>query len=59
MSGLAVTYMDGSQTQRIDLKPDITVKQTVEGITEGRDEVKEKSRLFILEHLFTEVLFVF
>ena len=43
MSGLAVTYMDGSQTQRIGLKPDITVKQTVKGITDGRDEVIEKA----------------
>ncbi|WP_346930504.1 S41 family peptidase [Clostridium sp.] len=43
ISGEAVTYMNGSQTQRIGLKPDITVKQTVEGITEGRDEVIEKA----------------
>jgi len=43
ISGLAVTYMDGSQTQRIGLKPDITVKQTVKGIAEGKDEVIEKA----------------
>lgn len=43
ISGLAVTYMDGSQTQRIGLKPDITVKQTVKGIAESRDEVIEKA----------------
>ncbi|MEG1285283.1 MAG: S41 family peptidase [Romboutsia sp.] len=43
ISGQAVTYMDGSQTQRIGLKPDITVKQTVKGIAEGRDEVIEKA----------------
>ncbi len=43
ISGLAVTYMDGSQTQRIGLKPDITVKQTVNGIAEGKDEVIEKA----------------
>lgn len=35
--------MDGSQTQRIGLKPDITVKQTVKGIAESRDEVIEKA----------------
>jgi hypothetical protein len=43
ISGLAVTYMDGSQTQRIGLKPDITVKQTAKGIAEGKDEVIEKA----------------
>jgi len=43
ISGQGITYMDGSQTQRIGLKPDITVKQTVKGITEGRDEVMEKA----------------
>ncbi len=43
MSGQGVIYMDGSQTQRIGLKPDITVKQTVEGTAEGRDDVIEKA----------------
>ena len=32
---------DGGQTQRIGLSPDIEVKKTIEGIKEGRDEVKE------------------
>lgn len=50
ISGLAVTYMDGSQTQRIGLKPDITVKQTVKGIAEGRDEVIEKAIELILKN---------
>ncbi|WP_346935090.1 S41 family peptidase [Clostridium sp.] len=43
ISGQGITYMDGSQTQRIGLKPDITVKQTVKGIAEGKDEVIEKA----------------
>ncbi len=43
ISGQGVTYMDGRQTQRIGLKPDITVKQTVKGIAEGKDEVIEKA----------------
>ncbi len=50
ISGQAVTYMDGSQTQRIGLKPDITVKQTVKGIAEGRDEVIEKAIELILKN---------
>lgn len=50
ISGLAVTYMDGSQTQRIGLKPDITVKQTVKGIAEGKDEVIEKAIELILKN---------
>lgn len=32
---------EGGQTQRIGIPPDIKVKRTIQGIKEGRDEVKE------------------
>ncbi len=38
---------DGGQTQRIGLSPDIEVKKTIEGIKEGRDEVKEAAIAYI------------
>ena len=43
ISGIGVQYPDGSETQRIGIVPDIEVKPTIKGITEGRDEVLEKA----------------
>ena len=40
---------DGGQTQRIGVSPDIEVKKTIEGIKEGRDEVKEAAVEYIQE----------
>lgn len=40
---------DGGQTQRIGVHPDIEVKKTIEGIKEGRDEVKEAAVAYIQE----------
>ena len=40
---------DGGQTQRIGVSPDIEVKKTIEGIKEGRDEVKEAAIAYIQE----------
>ena len=40
---------DGGQTQRIGVSPDIEVKKTIEGIKEGRDEVKEAAVAYIQE----------
>ncbi|RZK42855.1 MAG: hypothetical protein EOO90_05895 [Pedobacter sp.] len=42
-TGLGVYYPDGKETQRIGIVPDIVVKPTVKGVTEGRDEVLEKA----------------
>ncbi len=36
-SGLAITYPDGTQTQRIGIKPDIEVKRTLQDIIKGED----------------------
>jgi C-terminal processing protease CtpA/Prc len=43
ISGLGVFYPDGKPTQRIGIVPDIEVKPTIKGITEGRDELVEKA----------------
>ncbi|MBS6508136.1 MAG: hypothetical protein KH369_08035 [Paraclostridium bifermentans] len=43
ITGLGVYNEDGSQTQRIGLKPDIYIKPTIDGIKEGRDELSEKA----------------
>lgn len=41
MTGLGVFYPDGSPTQRVGVKVDITVLPTPQGIAAGRDEVLE------------------
>lgn len=41
---------DGGQTQRIGVSPDIEVKKTIEGIKEGRDEVKEAAVEYLKEN---------
>lgn len=43
ITGLGVYKPDGSQTQKIGLKPDIYIKPTIDGIKEGRDELSEKA----------------
>ena len=45
---------DGGQTQRIGVSPDIEVKKTIEGIKEGRDEVKEAAIAYIQEQNSTK-----
>jgi C-terminal processing protease CtpA/Prc len=43
ISGIGVYYPDGKETQRIGIVPDIVVKPTIKGISEGRDEPLEKA----------------
>ncbi|MCC9017735.1 S41 family peptidase [Flavobacterium lipolyticum] len=50
ISGLGVFYPDGTETQRKGVKIDIEVRPTVKGIQEGKDEVLEKAK----EYLVTE-----
>lgn len=40
---------DGKQTNRIGLTPDIEVKRTIQGIKEGRDELKEAAIEYLKE----------
>ncbi|MGA2851369.1 MAG: S41 family peptidase [Terracidiphilus sp.] len=42
ISGIGVFYPDGKPTQQIGIVPDKTVRPTVEGIRDGRDEVLEE-----------------
>jgi len=43
ISGIGIYYPDGKETQRIGIVPNIEVKPTIKGISEGRDEVLEKA----------------
>jgi C-terminal processing protease CtpA/Prc len=47
ISGLGVYYPDGRETQRVGIVPDVEVKPTIKGISEGRDEVLEKAMQLI------------
>jgi C-terminal processing protease CtpA/Prc len=47
ITGLGVYYPDGRETQRVGIVPDIEVKPTIKGITEGRDEVLERAMQLI------------
>lgn len=48
-TGVGVYYLDGAETQRVGLLPDIEVKPTIKGIREGRDELLEKAIEYILQ----------
>lgn len=48
-TSLGVYTPEMGQTQRIGLSPDIEVYPTVEGIKEGRDELKEAAVAYIQE----------
>lgn len=43
ISGIGVYYPNGTETQRIGIVPDVTVKPTIEGVKNGKDEVLEKA----------------
>ena len=43
ISGLGIYNIDGSQTQRVGIKPNIYVKPTIQSIKEGKDEVLQKA----------------
>ncbi|MEM6964988.1 MAG: S41 family peptidase [Bacteroidota bacterium] len=49
ISGIGVYYPDGKETQRVGIVPDVEVKPTVKGMTNGRDEVLEKALKWINE----------
>jgi C-terminal processing protease CtpA/Prc len=54
-SGQAVTWMNGSQLQRVGLKPDVTIRPTIEGIRAGRDEVLEGALAWVRRHIRAQV----
>lgn len=42
-TGVGVYYLDGRETQRIGIVPDIEVKPTLDGIRTGKDEILERA----------------
>lgn len=42
-TGLGVYYPDGKETQRVGIVPDVIVKPTIKGISEGKDEILDKA----------------
>ncbi len=46
-TGLGVYYPDGSETQRVGIKPDILVKQTIEGYRKNTDEQLSKALVYL------------
>jgi hypothetical protein len=48
ISGIGVFYPDGTPTQRVGIRPDITARPTIAGIRAGRDEVLEAAVRHIL-----------
>lgn len=43
ISGIGVFYPDGRGTQRVGIVPDIELRPTIKGLSEGRDELLEKA----------------
>jgi len=52
ISGIGVYYPDGTETQRTGIIPDITLHPSIQGVTEGRDEILEKA----IEMIFMDSL---
>ena len=50
-TGLKTLKHDGSQHHLIGFRPDYPVKRTIEAITEGRDEYREKAKKVLIETL--------
>lgn len=44
-TGIGIYYMDGRETQRVGIVPDIEVKSSIKGIAAGLDEVLERALL--------------
>lgn len=43
ISGIGIYYPDKRETQRVGIVPDVTIRPTIKGFNEGRDEVLEKA----------------
>jgi C-terminal processing protease CtpA/Prc len=48
-SGIGVFYPDGKETQGVGIIPDVKILPTPKGIAEGKDEVLEKAKEYILK----------
>lgn len=49
MSGAGIFYPDGTEAQRKGVKIDIEEKPTIEGVSEGKDEILDRAIEFINE----------
>ena len=43
ISGIGVLNLDGSETQRVGIIPDVKMEPTIKGIRAGKDEVLDKA----------------
>ncbi len=50
-TGLGIYYPDGSETQKVGVRVDLTARPTVAGIRAGRDDVLEKALEYLKERL--------
>jgi len=51
ITGYGIYHLDGGETQRIGLIPDMEIKPTIEGIKAGKDELLEKAIEIIKEDI--------
>lgn len=49
-TSLGCYEVDGTQTQRTGITPDIPVSRTIQGVKEGRDELMEAAVQYLTEH---------
>lgn len=49
ISGIGVYYPDGTETQRVGIKPDIELRPTIAGIRQGKDELLDRAQAWIQE----------
>ena len=49
ISGIGMFYPDKTEAQRVGIKPDIVVEQTINGIKNAKDEILEKAIEFLNE----------
>jgi len=49
-TGQEVRHVDGSQLQRVGIKPDVVVRPTIAGVRAGKDEVLERALAWLAAH---------
>jgi len=49
-TGQEVRHVDGSQLQRVGIKPDVVVRPTIAGVRAGKDEVLERALVWLAAH---------
>ena len=49
-TGQEVRHADGSQLQRVGIKPDVVVRPTIAGVRAGKDEVLDRALAWLAAH---------